>query len=133
VKVGLLAAIALLLLACGGGGSGAATSTATPQPLLSGVDVDTVESPTCPVQQQGQTCSKPFAAAVVVTRADGSVAARITTSSNGRGHIPLAPGAYTIGGEASSRGLPRPPAAQQVTVPPDQFVAVQLSFDTGIR
>ena len=132
MRVALLAAIALLLVACGGGG-GSGAGTATPQPLLSGVDVDTVEGPTCPVQQQGQTCSKPFAAAVVVTRADGSVAARITTSTSGRGHIPLSPGAYTIGGEASSRGLPRPPAAQQVTVPPDQFVAVQLSFDTGIR
>jgi hypothetical protein len=130
VKVGLLAAIALLLIACGGG---AATSTATSQPLLSGVDVDTVESPTCPVQQQGQTCSRPFAAAVVVTRGDGSVAARVTTSSNGRGHIPLAPGAYTVAGDQSSRALPRPPVPQQVTVPPDQFVAVQLSFDTGIR
>jgi hypothetical protein len=85
------------------------------------------------VQQQGQTCTKPFAAAVVVTRGDGSVAARVTTSANGRGHIPLAPGAYTVAGEQGSRALPRPPVPQPVTVPPDQFVAVQLSFDTGIR
>jgi hypothetical protein len=132
-----LAAVAPLLLYCacgGGGGGGAATATPTHALLTSGIDADTVEGPTCPVQQQGQMCTKPFAATVVVTRADGGVAARISTSSDGRAHIPLPPGTYTVGGEATAHGgLPRPEAAKTVAVPAGQFVSVQISFDTGIR
>jgi hypothetical protein len=128
VRRSLLLAPALLLLACGGGGA-----TAPPPVLLSGIDAYTVEGPTCPVQQQGQACTRPFAATVVVTRQDGSVAARTESASNGRAHIPLPPGTYSVGGQAGSRGLPRPEAAKSVTVPDGQFVAVQISFDTGIR
>ena len=126
MKTALLAATALLLVACGG------PTTSTPTPLLGGIDVFTVEGPTCPVQQQGQSCTRPFAATVVVTRPDGSVAARVQSSSNGRAHIPLPPGSYTVRGDASAR-LPRAEAAKTVTVPEAQFVTVQLSFDTGIR
>ncbi|HXA30378.1 MAG TPA: carboxypeptidase-like regulatory domain-containing protein [Candidatus Angelobacter sp.] len=129
-----LALAGLLAVAgCGKGGPASATPTPAPTVLLSGVDVLTISGPTCPVQRQGDTCTAPIAAAVVVTRSDGSVAARATTSSNGRGHIPLPPGSYTVSGESGGHAFPRPPAPQPVTVPPDQFVAVQLSFDTGIR
>jgi len=117
----------LLLTACGGGGG-----TPTPTPLLSGIDVYAVAGPTCPVQQAGQNCTAPIAATVVAIQG-GNTVARVQTSSNGRGHMPLPPGTYTVRGEASSRGFPRPVGEQQVTVPDGQFVAVQVTFDTGIR
>jgi hypothetical protein len=128
-----LAAVApLLLCACGGGGP--ATATPTSAALTSGIDAYTVEGPTCPVQRQGQTCTQAFAATVVVTRADGGAATRVSTSSDGLAHIPLPPGTYTVGGEATAHvGLPRPEAAKAVTVPAGHFVSVQISFDTGIR
>jgi Prealbumin-like fold domain len=118
----------LLLAACGGGGG----SGGTPTPLLSGIDVYTVAGPTCPVQRAGQDCTAAIAARVVVSQGANTVAT-VQTSSNGRGHLPLRPGTYTVTGQAPPRGLPRPSAPQQVTVPEAQFVAVQVLFDTGIR
>ena len=118
----------LLLTACGGGGGGAST----PTPLLSGIDVYAVAGPTCPVQREGQNCTAPIAATVVAIQG-GNTVATVHTSSNGRGHLPLPPGTYTVRGEASSRGFPRPSGEQQVTVVDGQFVSVQVLFDTGIR
>ncbi len=114
------------IVGCGGG-----SASSTPTPLSSGMDVYTVAGPTCPVQSQGQTCTAPVSATVVVTQS-GATRATVTTSSNGRGHIPLPPGVYTLTGQTSSR-FPRAPGPRQVTVYPGQFIAVQLAFDTGIR
>lgn len=118
----------LLLTACGGGGGG----TSTPTPLHSGIDVYAVAGPTCPVQHAGQSCTAPIGATIVVIQG-GNTVARVQTSNNGRGHIPLPPGAYTVRGQAPPRGLPRPAGDEQVTVPDGQFVSVQVLFDTGIR
>jgi len=114
------------IVGCGGG-----SVSRTPPPLLSGIDVSTVAGPTCPVQRQGQTCTAPVSATVVVTQG-GATRATVTTSSDGRGHLPLPPGVYTVAAQTSSR-FPRAPAPRQVTVYPGQFIAVQLAFDTGIR
>lgn len=120
----------LLLTACSkDGGPG---GTPTPSPLLSGIDVTTVAGPTCPVQREGQSCTAPISARVIVTRG-GDTVATLQTTGDGRGRIPLAPGTYTVSGEASTRPFPRPSAPQQVTVSDGRFVAVQFLFDTGIR
>lgn len=125
----LLPAAALLLAACGAGSGPGASPTV----LYSGIDLYTIARPTCPVQREGQTCTAAIAADVVITRSDGSVAAQAHTSPNGRGHVPLAAGVYTVTGKPGSNGFPRPPAAQTVTVPDAQFVHVQIVFDSGIR
>ena len=124
------ALLLLLLTACSK--YGGATTTQTPSPLLSGIDVTTVSGPTCPVQREGESCTAPISATVVVTQG-GDRVATLRTASDGRGRIPLVPGTYTVSGEGPTRPLPRPPAPQQVTVPGGRFVAVQVLFDTGIR
>jgi hypothetical protein len=99
----------------------------------SGADVVTIAGPTCPAQQQGQTCSRPIAATVVVSRADGSTVTTVHTGGDGTAHVPLAPGPYTFTGQPGPNGFPRPLAPQQATVPPGSFIRVEVDFDTGIR
>jgi hypothetical protein len=128
------AALGLLLVACGSTvGPAASPSPSATAALDSGIDAYTVSGPTCPVQREGQNCTAPISATVVVARDDGTHVAQVHTSSDGRGHIPLPPGTYTLVGTTGGRPFPRAPAPQKVAVSPHQFVAVQLTFDTGIR
>ena len=66
---------------------------------------------------------------------NGSEAARQTTDSQGNYRIGVAPGNYQVVGlpPNGSSGLPAPPAPQPVTVVENQYVTVNVSYDTGIR
>jgi hypothetical protein len=111
-----------------------ASASATPAGT-EGIDITTLTGPTCPVQREGQTCTRPLAAIVVVTRADGSTAETVHTSANGTARVALPPGTYTLSGQLPPGGgpFPRPPAPTKATVRPGSFVSVQIIFDTGIR
>jgi hypothetical protein len=156
VRPVLLACVALLACACGttsttsgdatsatagvtasasagGTPSASASATASSTAATSGIDLRTMAGPTCPVQRQGDTCTAPVAATVVITHADGSSAAQVQTGADGTAHVPLAPGAYTLTGQPGHNGFPRPPAPQHAAVTDGSFVLVQMLFDTGIR
>jgi len=110
------------------------TAASTP-PGAEGIDLTTVAGPTCPVQREGETCTRPISATVLVTRADGSTAATVHTSANGTAHVPLSPATYTLTAQPQPGVgiLPRSPAPTTTTVPAGLFVSVQIIFDTGIR
>jgi hypothetical protein len=121
------------------------TATATPSALpgavvspaataaTTGIDVHTIAGPTCPAQRDGQSCTTPISATVVITHQDGSSAAQVQTGADGTAHVPLPPGAYTVTGQSSGNRYPRAPAPQHATVTAGSFVSVELAYDTGIR
>ena len=132
LTITLLAFPSLLAVAgCGG--------SATNNPGLhntSGIQGQATRGPLTPVTQQGQTNEAPLPGVVVTVRTPkGSEVARQTTDSQGNYKINLVPGTYQVQGLAPSGSqiFPLPPAVQTVTVPANQFVTVNLSYDTGIR
>ena len=110
------------------GGSGGSTT--------SGVRGQVTQGPIAPLSQAGQANTAPLPGAVITaSNADGSQqVGSQTTDSSGNYQINLDPGTYQIKGLSLTAGLfPSPPAAQTVTISANQFVTVNLSYDTGIR
>lgn len=110
------------------------TSLSSPAAAKSGLKIVVTVGPTCPgPQREGQVCTAPFEGEFVVTRADGSEAARFKTDVDGRAQIDLPPGDYTLTaipgtGRANRRG-----GSTTATVVTGQYVDVALELDTGIR
>lgn len=112
----------------------APTSVPDPAAAKSGLMVVATVGPTCAgPQREGQVCTAPFEGEFVVTRADGSEAARLKTDVDGHAQIDLPPGDYTLTaipgtGRANRRG-----GSATATVVAGQYVEVVLELDTGIR
>jgi len=103
-----------------------------------GVAGTVLAGPVCPVEKNppDPACAdRPVAGAAVIVRdASGKEVARATTGADGTYAIGLAPGAYTVEAQPVA-GLMGTPAPVAVTVPAGatDAVAVDLSYDTGIR
>ena len=103
--------------------------------LDSGISGRVLVGPTCPVQTQPPTPScadRPLATAIRVMRlANGTVAARTRSGSDGRFRVRLRPGRYEVRA-ASGRPVPRC-GSLRVTLRSHRFAHVTLSCDSGIR
>lgn len=98
---------------------------------LQGIDGLTLLGPMCPVQQADSCPDQPYQAWLSIYASSGRRVTRLQTGPDGRFHVGLEPGAYTLQPES---GDPLPRASDQtVEVTPGSFVAVTIHFDTGIR
>jgi hypothetical protein len=69
-----------------------------------------------------------------VRSADGKLAARVTTGSDGRFRILLRPGRYRVSARPVTGGaLPRCPGPKGVKVGRTGFTRVSIDCDSGIR
>lgn len=84
-------------------------------------------SPTCPVQQVGQTCENPSAAAIVTFTGNGKVIHARAVADKGFA-LRLARGRWTATADA---GMSCPTV--DVTVPSPMLSALVIACDTGIR
>jgi hypothetical protein len=127
VKHGLfLAAVFVLLSGCGESVSSSADS---------GIKGRTVLSPTCPVEHVGSPC--PDAGVVahiqVMSATDLSPVAETTSGSDGSFTLDLSAGDYVVVAEVSA-GVPTPQTQRvPVTVQPQHFGEIVITFDSGIR
>ena len=123
----LLVALAALFAACAPGPS----PIASPVGGISGI---ALAGPTCPVERPGDpACApRPVAGATILIRnATAADIATIVTDAAGRFRVSLPPGHYTLLGQPVA-GLMGDPAPLDVEIAKGQ-VAVELSYDTGIR
>ena len=102
----------------------------------SGIEGQVTQSPTCPVETdppKPECAPRPYQATIVVWNADHSAQVMtFTADENGRFRVPLEPGDYEIEPQGEGR-FPLPPSPFVVTVSPDQFVHLDIEYDTGIR
>ena len=102
----------------------------------SGIEGRVLQSPICPVETdppQPECAPRPYQATVIVWSADHSAqVAKFTADEDGRFRVPLEPGDYSIEPQGEGR-FPMPPRPFAVTVPRDQFVHLDIEYDTGIR
>jgi len=89
--------------------------------------------PVCPVVTQDNPCpDRPFAATLVVRDAQGHEVCSTRGGDDGRFRIGLPPGSYELVPVNGVAGLPHA-SAQPVTVAPNQYTEVLVSYDSGIR
>ena len=88
--------------------------------------------PTCPVQREGESCERPFAAVLYLSRIGSHSPARIVRSgADGRFRVALRVGRYRL---RPRNAAPYPHAEPQtVAVRADRFTTVNVAYDTGIR
>lgn len=88
--------------------------------------------PQCPVQSSSNPCPDlPHEARIDVLTGRGDFVVRLRSDSSGVFRVGLRPGDYLLRPE---RGNPFPAVDDRaVTVMPNEFTDVVLSFDTGIR
>jgi hypothetical protein len=136
LAIGTTILAALLLAACTPSG-GPPTEVPPSGPSAYPVGGIAMAGPVCPVEQipPNPSCApRPVVGAVmIVTAADGNIAARSTTGSDGRWSAVLPPGDYTL--------TPQPVAGLLGVAQPVQFtvsaagssVSLDVTYDTGIR
>jgi hypothetical protein len=98
----------------------------------SGVMGKVLVGPTCPVEQRGQTCLKPYETTLQIRKgAQGPVVARVRSGPSGDFRARLSPGTYVI---EPLPGRTHPYASPQaVTVHRHKYAKVTIRFDSGIR
>ncbi len=107
---------------------------AAPAICDSGVAGRVTLGPLCPVERPGMVCSRPLAATLRVTRADGSFVADVRSDAQGRFALGVTEGSYTI------LPLQLHPNAHfpygrsvAVKVAAHAFTWIDVYYDTGIR
>lgn len=131
LRVVLTGALAFGLSACGP--ELLASPTPAPSVLDSGIRGIVLLSPTCAVQlADASPCVKPYVARLVIADTDGNTVAEVTSASDGTFEVKLPAGDYTIQPEPGDGGDPSG-TPQSVTVAPDDYVDVEIDYDTGIR
>ncbi len=102
-------------------------------PPDSGIYGQVTIGPTCPLEQIDNLCpDKPYQATLtVLTTTDRRKVIQFQSDSNGNFRVALAAGEYVLHPE-SPNVLPRA-ADQIITVPPHEFIQVNVSYDSGIR
>ncbi|MBM3123732.1 MAG: hypothetical protein FJZ87_01520 [Chloroflexi bacterium] len=128
MRKNLLFLFTLLLSACSTIGSG------TYESPDSGIDVQVLIGPMCPVVQFGTECPDgPYQALLTVIDSRGREVMQFETDEGGRYRAYLAPGDYVLRPE-TPKGMPLPFAEEQrFTVEPLKFTQVVIHYDSGIR
>jgi hypothetical protein len=118
------------LVACG---------SASGQAPASGLSGRVLAAPSCPVERLPPLpgcAARPLAVSLSIRRlgAANAQARSVRSASDGRFHIRLPAGTYTVRAlRLGGRVFPRPPAPLRVRVHPGRFTAITISYDTGIR
>lgn len=106
------------------------------QPAVTGVLVQALAGPVCPVEQDppDPACApRPVVGAIVrILDGQGQEIAAGQLDETGSALIPIAPGAYVVVPEAVE-GLMGTPGPQDVVVVDGRSTPVALAYDTGIR
>jgi hypothetical protein len=101
------------------------TSAAKPGNAMVGGVV--TAAPTCPVQREGETCSRPISRGTVTAQPGGATTA---LDANGIFAMELEPGTYTLA-VTTPQALSCPPA--QTTLIAGHTTTIDFTCDTGIR
>jgi len=102
--------------------------------LDSGIEVQVLIGPMCPVVQIGTDCpDQPYQAALTIINSSGQEVMQFETDELGRYKAYLEPGQYTLHPE-SPEGAVLPRAGEQsFTVEAHQFTRIVVNYDSGIR
>lgn len=118
---------AFVLLACG------ESIEEPPPPPDSGLSITVVRGPINPVEQPGVENTEPVAdAGIAILNAGGQDLFLATTATDGTVRIALSAGQYAVE-VRSCPGALSLPGRQPAAVIEDEFTAVRLECDTGIR
>jgi hypothetical protein len=100
----------------------------------SGITGQVLIGPMCPVEHLGQPCpDQPFAAALRIEDATGRLYCTAHSDDDGTFRAALPPGDYIVAPVDPNPGGPPHGTAEPATVEPEQYVAITLHFDSGIR
>lgn len=123
----LLLFIVLILAACGRGSDPYET-------LTSGVEVQALIGPLCPVVKEGVECpDRPYQAMLTILNTDRKEILKFETNTDGKYIVNLPPGDYILHPE-SPQGMPLPYASEQnFTVLPNTITNLIILYDSGIR
>jgi hypothetical protein len=126
------AASALLIVACGPPAGGSPSTPPSPA-LTSGIRGVVLLGPTCGAQAaDASPCVTPYAAELVITDESGTTVGRISSGTDGQFEIALPPGSYVIQPSPGQDGVPFA-IPVPVTVVADDYAAVEVDYDSGIR
>ena len=103
-------------------------------PADSGIAGQVFLGPVCPVVQLNNPCpDRPYQASLTSLTSSGRKVTSVTTDTEGRFRVALAPGNYTLHPEKPANS-PMPFAAEQTfSVIAAQFTQVKVTYDSGIR
>jgi hypothetical protein len=97
----------------------------------SGIEGRVLLGPQCPVVSESPCPDKPVAAEVVAMRLEDREEFSARSGSDGRFRLELGPGTYEVQALVTAGAMFAKPV--NVTVPPGEFVRVDVLLDTGIR
>jgi len=106
-------------------------STAAMGSTASGLRGVVMRGPITPMCVAEQPCDAPARGFMLRFSRRGEIAGRVTTDSDGRYRIRLAPGRYSV--RIGRKGAFKVPDPDTVRVQPGRFVRVGFKIDTGIR
>ena len=114
-----------LLLVCG-----------SPGPVIQatggGIEGIAMAGPQCPAESVASACpNRPVSVAVTVVDDSGHDVTTFTSGADGRFHVALAPGTYTL--VTRRQNQPQLLRPVMVTVAAGQYTDIKLFLDTGIR
>jgi hypothetical protein len=105
----------------------------SPTPITSGIRGIVLLGPTCPVVRAAASpCLEPYSARLVIMDGNGLVVTEVTSGSDGRFEVALAPGEYTLVPAPAGDPFPNAKPAS-VSVTADEYTEVEIDYDTGIR
>ena len=111
----------------------AVACASAPTATGSGIDALVLIGPTCPVERADEPCpDRPYQGYFrVIDRSSGRAVSTARSDADGRFHLPLPPGDYTIEPVLTA---PLPHASSvDVMVEPNRFTEITIMFDSGIR
>lgn len=90
--------------------------------------------PMCPVVSIDEPCpDRPFVAKLIVRNAQGTAICTTASHEDGRFQIGLSPGAYVLDPQSGVPGGLTHAAPMPVTVEPNRYTDVTITFDSGLR
>jgi hypothetical protein len=99
--------------------------------MNSGINGDVTIGPVRPHATFGLRNVGPYRASIKVVDSNGRLVADVQSGSDGKFHIELSPGIYTLQPQSSAL-YPRA-SPQSVVVKPKSFTKVRIEYDSGIR